>query len=1776
MAPDSVPVSSSAAAPQDAATLAADHGYGGLTYFPKAKISKSKPNPPLPTSTRNLLDSVLHLDSLPDIPDDEFLENLLFTLTQHNKANPITPDIHDIKAVPQALNLFHHIGDDDMLLNVKSITPSDLGDLPRQTTPTSPGSLMLVWGILNGVRVRCLVDSGCTIETLVDTNTAARADLHTDHNRSSGTVKVGDGREVSTRHSTKTKVNISGYETWETPQIMDLSKKFDVVLGKPWLEKIERRSMPGTFAVSFVQNSLQFTTKTAVKGKRHFHISSQLPDPAAIAAPHYNSVYLSDQFVSGKDLTADDLKAAKMIMMDGSGNVLDTKDGHQYINLIDCDIATTQRRPSSLFASDAPETQLFQEGGGCSAVFSPSAKSDGGSGADSADGADVVRKAVESADPANWTVPDANPNWEPREPDDNDDFSDPDFLSRVNPKQNNLEKLQKIDRDAQAEGMPGSLIDDVFKKCGQIFRDTVPAKLIEDRGSWNAELRFAKSEDAHSPINQKCYRLSPDETKAVAEILRENLQRGTIRPSKSPWGTPIFLVPKADGGWRLCCDYRLLNARLVHESYNIPAADQLFDQLQGAKYFSSHDCTWGYNQLRWKKESIPVTAIKTHLGTFEFLVMNFGPTSAPAQWQRLMEAVLRPVLNDCCLIFLDDLIVFSKTAAEHKEHLLRVYRLLAKNRIYLRFCKCYFFQRQLKYLGWIVGHGELRSDPEKVEVLKTWTKPDSKREVRSFTGFCNFYRRLIPKYSNIMSPLFDLQRDEVPDDSAKFSAGNFWKPEHTVAFNHIIKLLTSDPVVKIADPAVHYHLKCDASEVAVGGVLEQAPENAPIYVVAYYSKRLGNAQRNYAPGKLELLALIVCLQQWRHYLLGAKAGFTVFTDHEPLLAIRSTKNPSRMLLRWLAFIEEFRFTIKALKGIDTPADMLSRPPAGSSTSSPLRVTENDSSNDHYPDIASFLAVFTSYLALDDDSASHSSSSSTLPSSSDDFIIDDICLATVQKLRSATVKDALFLAVKKDPVSHRGRFIIKDGLLFHILHNNHCLFIPTACIHIRRQVFAAAHGLTTSGHWGLARTLMKIQRSYWWPSMKADIKEWIDQCRVCVTSKRLHRAQPPLLTHDVPHTAWEVVFMDETSGFPASNGYDAIWIFVDKLTKMAHFVPVVKKGLTAAGLADLFFTHVFRLHGMPSKLVSDRDDRINNEFWQQLFRRAQVIVNMSTGYHPQTDSSGEATVRTCIDLCRTFVNSNRDDWYELLPALEFAYNDSPGPTGLTPFELNYNRHPRSAFSRLIEAACRDDPAPGKSQSGLRALRRYGRALQQVRRHMRQQAQSLSDPTPVVTRQLRHETFKVGQKVMLHRSYAGASFPQDKMARLYVGPFTITKVISKVAYELDLPSSMQVNRVQNIRSLKAASPDLTPELAKSGPPEAPSARLQADPLEIQSMHIVTDADDYVDLCASTNLGVYLVHELCNRSHFAECYEYLEKHIWNHKFPYSIGRRCVVNKGTYGPETGLVTAYDPHEADRAYQLDFADPTRSHWAARQKFKLLARGKKPTQNVLAKLSSGHPLRILELCSGPNSSFSSQMLERFPNAHVVTIDSDSSCSPTIVADIRHWDYRNHFKPGFFHIVWASPPCTNYSPANKSSSTVKMEEADDIVRAALRVISVAKAPIWFLENPHTKLFQRPFMLPLEAQRFPCTYCMYGTNYKKQTDIWTNVPLALHHCDRPGSCCQSIARYGRHLRTAQQGPSTTSDGYTISGISAQEANIVPVPLLNYIIDVALFYIKDISAQ
>ena len=665
----------------------------------------------------------------------------------------------------------------------------------------------------------------------------------------------------------------------------------------------------------------------------------------------------------------------------------------------------------------------------------------------------------------------------------------------------------------------------------------------------------------------------------------------------------MFLVPKSDGGWRLCCDYRVLNSKLIHESYSIPAADQLFDQLGKAKIYSMHDMTWGYHQLRWADDSIPATAIRTHLGTFEFMVLNFGPTIAPSAWQRLVEYVLRPYLNVFCLIYIDDLIVFSNNEAEHIKHLDMVYRLLAKNHLYLRLSKCFFCQTRVKYLGWILEAGTLSADPEKIEALKNWPVPETKQELRSFIGFVNFYRRLIPKCSAMLAPLTDLTKGDVPN-----GLKSVWTDDHQRAFEEAKRVLTTAPVVSLVDMERPFILEPDASTQAVGGVLMQRDDDGNKHVIAYLSKRLGKGQLSYSAGKLELLALIVCLTHWRHYLLGCKE-LLIETDHEPLLALKTTKNPSRLLLRWLHFIQQFQFTLKHRPGTRMKADLLSRPHRGAAESSPIDIREDDNSDDLVPELHS---AYCQRISENVDNI-HCHQAHELyqygflqlrPETDQDY---DIMQTLVRDIKTKLQTDDLFQRVQKTPDEFASRLVIREGLLFKKTRNPMALYIPDLP-ELRQTLLHDAHFSPAAGHFGYHRSIAKLQRYYYWPNMTKHMKDYIRQCPVCLRSKRSNLGQPVLAPHGIPHRAWEVLCVDEVTGFVSSEGHDAIWVFVDKLTKMCHFVPATKEGMTSEKLADLFFDNVFRLHGLPTKIISDRDPRFDNAFWRRLFERMGFCNN----------------------------------------------------------------------------------------------------------------------------------------------------------------------------------------------------------------------------------------------------------------------------------------------------------------------------------------------------------------------------------------------------------------------------------------------------------------------------------------------------------------------------------------------------------------------------------------
>lgn len=272
-------------------------------------------------------------------------------------------------------------------------------------------------------------------------------------------------------------------------------------------------------------------------------------------------------------------------------------------------------------------------------------------------------------------------------------------------------------------------------------------------------------------------------------------------------------------------------------------------------------------------------------------------------------------------------------------------------------------------------------------------------------------------------------------------------------------------------------------------------------------------------------------------------------------------------------------------------------------------------------------------------------------------------------------------------------------------------------------------------------------------------------------------------------------MDETSTVTPSGGYDCIWIFVDKLTKMAHFIPAKKEGMTSEKLAHIFFDNIYRLHGLPHKIISDRDPRINNEFWQQLLKKAGARANMSTAGRPETDGQSEVNVRGCIDALRAFVNSNRDDWIKYLSAVEFAYNDTVhNSTGYTPFEMNYGKHPRSLTTLLFESITKED-----NIQNVEAIDLWGRLIK-ITEQARENLQKTNDRMMKNDTGTRKETFERGDRVLLDKRAAGKGFSKEKLAPLYVGPFTILRKQGEHAYLLSLPPSMDIDPIINIRNLK----------------------------------------------------------------------------------------------------------------------------------------------------------------------------------------------------------------------------------------------------------------------------------------------------------------------------------------------------------------------------------------
>lgn len=403
----------------------------------------------------------------------------------------------------------------------------------------------------------------------------------------------------------------------------------------------------------------------------------------------------------------------------------------------------------------------------------------------------------------------------------------------------------------------------------------------------------------------------------MEEYIKEALQQEYIRPSTSPAASSFFFVGKKDGGLRPCIDYRTLNNSTVKFWYPLPLVPAALEQLRGAKIFSKLDLRSAYNLIRIRKGDEWKTAFITPAGHYEYRVMPFGLSNAPAVFQGFMNEILRDFLQRFVIVYIDDILIYSTSLSEHIHHVKQVLQHLRDHQLFLKLEKCEFHQETVQFLGYVISQHGITMDQRKVEAVSNWPIPSTVKELQRFLGFANFYRRFIQGFSKISAPITSLLKKGAKSLS--------WTTEATNAVEKLKASFSSAPTLLHPNPDLPFLVEVDASTTGVGAVLSQRQGKPPRLHPCAFSKKLSPAEQNYDVGNRELLAIKLALEEWRHWLEGAKFSFEVITDHRNLEYLRDAKRLNSRQARWSLFFTRFNFKVTYRPGDkNVKADSLSR------------------------------------------------------------------------------------------------------------------------------------------------------------------------------------------------------------------------------------------------------------------------------------------------------------------------------------------------------------------------------------------------------------------------------------------------------------------------------------------------------------------------------------------------------------------------------------------------------------------------------------------------------------------------------------------------------------------------------------------------------------------------------------------------------------------------------------------------------------------------------------
>ena len=851
----------------------------------------------------------------------------------------------------------------------------------------------------------------------------------------------------------------------------------------------------------------------------------------------------------------------------------------------------------------------------------------------------------------------------------------------------------------------------------------------------------------------------PQDVEELRQHIQSLLDANIIKPSTSPYASPIVLVRKKNGSLRMCVDYRKVNARTIRDSYALPKIEELFMTLSGAKFFTTMDLSKAYYQVPLTERAKKISAFTTPFGLFEFQRLSFGLVNAPMTFQRLMERCFQDMNLAELIIFLDDVLVHAKSLEELEERTINVLARLRKYGLKLDPDKCMFCVKEVCHLGFLLTADGIRPDPFKIEALTTWPVPRTVKDVKSFIGFAGYYRRWVPHFSQLVKPLNDLTAGYIPRKTQKKGGkkgtltlaseiSHLWEDQHQTAFDEVIRLLTSAPILGIADRGQPFTLHCDASGTGLGAVLYQKQDGVT-KVIAYASRGLNKTEMNYPAHKREFLALKWAMTDKFHdYILGSKV--TVVTNNNPLCYILKNAKLDATSHRWLAALSVYDFDLKYKRGpTHVDADGLSRRPqappeedeeykeslgkmkflldraqrfenqitisqpainaimtAKGVKSSVVSLNHGLTEPHRLPDppltsqdqqdvIPAAEAVIKDPLAIPDDilNPDPSGRSSTQQAVSEQewrrLQRADPNIAVVMDCleQGRTIGKAANSELKVYSRETK-RLTLKSGVLYRRTEHNGSqrlqLVVPKS---YRKVAMKGVHEDLFHTHFEDA--IQQARMRFFWPFMSSDLEKKIKRCERCV--RRGAAAQRAPMSTIVTTTPLELISIDFLTIEVKGKKQD-ILVVMDHFTKFAQ--AICTKDQSAKTVAKALWDNFFTIYGFPQRILSDQGRDFESKLIKELCTMLGIDKCRTTPYHP-SGNPVERWNRTLIGMLRSLSDSQKLDWRKHLKSCVHAYNACiHQSTGYSPFYLFFGRHPKLpidlAFGTDLEKKSKGTP------------------------------------------------------------------------------------------------------------------------------------------------------------------------------------------------------------------------------------------------------------------------------------------------------------------------------------------------------------------------------------------------------------------------------------------------------------------------------------------------------